>query len=305
MTDRTTEQNTTQQDAERVTPKSLQRWPLPSGGESKSDRGSVLMVGGSPKSPGAVLLAGRAALRSGGGRLTLALAESRAAAASAALPEAGIVGLPENSSGQLGEGVVFALRSELEGSDALLIGPGLHSADEARTVLEALLPHVPSSTGLVLDAFALGVLPGLIDHIEPFAGRLVLTPNKKEASILLGRSPDDEPEDGDVDEVASRYGAVVSCFDRISDADGSSWIVTEGGPGLGVSGSGDVLAGSITGLLARGLDPIGSACWGTWAHSEAGDRLAERVFDTGFLASEIADELTASFASAQRESDQA
>ncbi|WP_326942863.1 NAD(P)H-hydrate dehydratase [Agreia sp. Leaf335] len=73
---------------------------------------------------------------------------------------------------------------------------------------------------------------------------------------------------------------------------------------MGVSGSGDVLAGSITGLLARGLSPVGAACWGTWAHSHAGDRLAERVFETGFLASEIADELTASFADAQRASDQ-
>ena len=96
-----------------ITPESLQIWPLPAGGESKRDRGSILIVGGSPKSPGAVLLAGRAALRSGGGRLTLALAESRAPSASVALPEAGVVGLPESSSGQVGEGVVFALRSEL------------------------------------------------------------------------------------------------------------------------------------------------------------------------------------------------
>lgn len=299
MTDQPTDTKTPS-----ITPESLQIWPLPAGGESKRDRGSILIVGGSPKSPGAVLLAGRAALRSGGGRLTLALAESRAPSASVALPEAGVVGLPESSSGQVGEGVVFALRSELESADAVLIGPGLHSAEEARTVLESLLPHVTDSTTLVLDAFALGVLPGLIDRIEPFAGRLVLTPNKTEASILLGRSPDDEPREGDVEEVASRYGAAVSCFDRIADADGSSWLVTEGGPGLGVSGSGDVLAGSITGLLARGLSPVGAACWGTWAHSHAGDRLAERVFETGFLASEIADELTASFADAQRASDQ-
>jgi hydroxyethylthiazole kinase-like uncharacterized protein yjeF len=299
MTDRPADTST------EITPESLKRWPLPTGGESKRDRGSILVIGGSRKSPGAVVLAGRAALRSGAGRLTLALADSVAAGASVALPEAGVVGLPENSSNQLGEGVVFALRSELEGSDAVLVGPGLHGADEARAVLGAVLPHVPESASLVLDAFALGVLPDFTDEISPFAGRLVLTPNKQEASILLGRSPDDEPQPDDVGEVAARYGAVVSCFDRISDADGSSWTVTAGGSGLGTSGSGDVLAGAVTGLLARGLDPAAAACWGTWVHSHAGDRLAERVFETGFLASEVADELPAAFADGSRASDQA
>jgi hydroxyethylthiazole kinase-like uncharacterized protein yjeF len=300
MTDQPTER-----EPERITPESLAHWPLPSGGGSKRDRGSILIVGGSPKSPGAVLLAGRAALRSGAGRLTLALADSAAAPASVALPEAGVVGLPENASRQLGEGVDVALTSELEGSDAVLLGPGLHSAEEARAVLGALLPLMPESTALVLDAFALGVLPGLRDLVSPFAGRLVLTPNKQEAAILLGRSPDDEPQPDDVADVAARYGAVVTCFDQISDADGSSWTVTEGGSGLGTSGSGDVLAGAIAGLLARGLEPVAAACWGTWVHSHAGDRLAERVFETGFLASEVADELPAAFADGSRASDQA
>ncbi|WP_374945632.1 NAD(P)H-hydrate dehydratase [Agreia sp.] len=289
----------------RITPEFLQTWPLPSGGGSKRDRGSILVVGGSPKSPGAVLLAGRAALRSGAGRLTLALADSAAASASVTFPEAGVVGLPENSSRELGGGLVFALRSELEASDAVLLGPGLHSPSEARAVLAALLPRIPHSTALVLDAFALGVLAEFEGEIAPFAGRLVLTPNKQEASILLGRSPDDDPQPDDNDEVAVRYGAVVTCFDRISDADGSSWMVAEGGSGLGTSGSGDVLAGAITGLLARGLDPAAAACWGTWAHSQAGDRLAARVFETGFLASEIADELPAAFADAAPASGQA
>jgi hydroxyethylthiazole kinase-like uncharacterized protein yjeF len=300
MTDRSADGTTL-----RITPDTLQHWPLPTGGGSKKDRGSILVVGGSRKSPGAVLLAGRAALRSGAGRLTVALADSAAAASSVALPEAGVVGLPENSSNELGTGVLSALRSELAGSDALLIGPGLHSPDEAHAVLSALLPHISESTSLVLDAFALGVLADFTQEIAPFAGRLVLTPNKQEASILLGRSPDDEPHDGDVDEVAARYGAVVTCFDRIVDADGSSWSVTEGGSGLGTSGSGDVLAGAITGLLARGLDPVGATCWGTWAHSHAGDRLAASVFQSGYLASEVADELPAAFADAQRESGQA
>jgi hydroxyethylthiazole kinase-like uncharacterized protein yjeF len=284
--------------AEKVTPELLQRWPLPRGGESKRDRGSVLVVGGSRKSPGAALLAGRAALRSGAGRLTLAVAESVAAASAATFPEAGVIGLPESRSGEVGADSAKSLENELQSCDALLLGPGLHSADEADRLLKELLPRVPESAMVALDAYALGVLPKLSSLAAELAGRLVLTPNKREALRLLEKSDSDDPTDSDIDAVAERYGAVVSCFDRISSKSGSAWTVSEGGFGLGTSGSGDVLAGSIAGLLARGLEPGGAACWGTWVHSRAGDRLTARVGETGFLATEIADELPHAFGDA-------
>ena len=284
--------------AEKVTPELLQRWPLPRGGESKRDRGSVLVVGGSRKSPGAALLAGRAALRSGAGRLTLAVAESVASGSAAIFPEAGVIGLPESRSGEVGADSAKSVETELQSCDALLIGPGLHSADEADRLLKELLPRVPESAMVVLDAYALGVLPKLSSLAAELSGRLVLTPNKREALRLLEKSDSDDPTDGDIDAVAERYGAVVSCFDRISEDHGSAWAVSEGGFGLGTSGSGDVLAGSIAGLLARGLEPAAAACWGTWAHSRAGDRLTARIGDTGFLATEIADELPHAFGDA-------
>jgi ADP-dependent NAD(P)H-hydrate dehydratase len=284
--------------AEKVTPELLQRWPLPRGGESKRDRGDVLIVGGSRKSPGAVLLAGRAALRSGAGRLTLAVAESVASSAAVTFPEAGVIGLPESRSGELGADSAKSLQDELQSCDALLLGPGLHSADEATRLLKEVLPRVPETAMVVLDAYALGVLPTLSSLAADLSGRLVLTPNKQEALRLLEKSDSDDPNDSDIDAVAERYGAVVSCFDRISDWRGSAWTVSEGGFGLGTSGSGDVLAGSVAGLLARGLDPAAAACWGTWVHSRAGDRLSARVSDAGFLATEIADELPHAFGDA-------
>lgn len=281
--------------AEKVTPELLQRWPLPRGGESKRDRGDVLVVGGSRKSPGAVLLAGRAALRSGAGRLTLAVADSVASSAAVTFPEAGVIGLPESRSGELGADSAKSLENELQSCDALLIGPGLHSADEATRLLTEILPRVSEKTTVVLDAYALGVLPKLSSLAAELSGRLVLTPNKQEALRLLEKSDSDDPDDSDVDAVAERYGAVVSCYDRVSNTHGAAWTITEGGFGLGTSGSGDVLAGSIAGLLARGLEPAAAACWGTWAHSRAGDRLTARIGDTGFLATEIADELPQAF----------
>src|SRR4029453_9605810 len=110
--------------AELVTPTLLRNWPLPGGGSGKDDRGSVLVIGGARMTPGAALLAGVAALRSGAGRLTLAVAESVAVQLAVALPEGGVLALPENKSGAvLGDGAASVLGSLIESADAVLIGP--------------------------------------------------------------------------------------------------------------------------------------------------------------------------------------
>ena len=77
-------------------------------------------------------------------------------------------------------------------------------------------------------------------------------------------------------EIARRYDAVVNCYGVVVTAAGESWDVPGGGPGLGTSGSGDVLAGAIAGFAARGVDAARAAVWGSWAHARAGDRLTER-----------------------------
>jgi ADP-dependent NAD(P)H-hydrate dehydratase len=73
--------------------------------------------------------------------------------------------------------------------------------------------------------------------------------------------------------------------------DGGAWSHLSELPGLGASGSGDVLAGVIGGLLARGASPVGAAAWGVRLHSLAGARLSERIGRVGFLARELLDEL--------------
>ncbi len=75
--------------------------------------------------------------------------------------------------------------------------------------------------------------------------------------------------------------------------DGAAWRYAGGGPGLGVSGSGDALAGIVGGLLARGADPLTALLWGVWLHGEAGKALAQKVGPIGFLAREIPGEIPA------------
>jgi ADP-dependent NAD(P)H-hydrate dehydratase len=299
-----------------VTPSLLREWPLPAPGEDKYSRGSVLVIGGARATPGAALLAGTAALRAGAGKLTLAVAESVAMQVAVALPECGAMGLPETAEGSVtGEGL-DRISSYLDRADAILVGPGLDDPELAEELLRALLereagPRGAGSGGegsgegnagggpaVVLDAYALGGLLKLGDQLDPWKGRLILTPNPKEAAILLEREVDDLA--ADVAEIADKFQAVVSCQGLIARPSGGDapeeselWQMTTGYGGLGTSGSGDVLAGAIAGLRARGTTGAQAACWGTHLHAAAADRLASRLGPLGFLARELADELPA------------
>jgi ADP-dependent NAD(P)H-hydrate dehydratase len=226
------------------------------------------------------------------------------------------MGLPETAEGWVtGEGL-DRISTYLDRADAILVGPGLDDPELAEELLRALLereagPRGAGSGGegsgegnagggpaVVLDAYALGGLLKLGDQLEPWKGRLILTPNPKEAAILLEREVDDLA--ADVAEIADKFQAVVSCQGLIARPSGGDapeeselWQMTTGYGGLGTSGSGDVLAGAIAGLRARGTTGAQAACWGTHLHAAAADRLASRLGPLGFLARELADELPA------------
>ena len=274
---------------ELVTPALLRSWPLPAVAGSKYARGQVLVIGGASRTPGAVMLAGLAVLRVGAGHLTLAVAQSTAVAMAVAVPESGVVGLAENTKGSVVGGDIDVLADSLGGVDVVVVGPGLDDAPETVSLLTNLLPLLDDKTQLVLDAYALGALSTDEELATAVAGRVLMTPNQNEASRLLGRDVDDL--EADVAELAGRYDAVVTCSNVVAAPDGRRWLITSGQEGLATSGSGDVLAGAVAGLLARGASPEQAACWGTHLHSAAGDRLAARVGVVGFLARELLTEL--------------
>ncbi|KQR46295.1 carbohydrate kinase [Frigoribacterium sp. Leaf164] len=272
-----------------VNPDLLRGWELPSAGAGKYSRGQVVVVGGAARTPGAAMLGAWAALRVGAGRLTLAVAGSVAPHVAVALPEAGVVPLGETDGGHVVGSSLAQASSDLEGADAVLAGSGLDDADEAEALVRLLPDLVGDDAVVVLDAFALGVLPRCGDAVDPLRGRLVLTPNPSEAGRLLERDVDDLP--SDLLEIARRWGAVVACQSFVASDDGRLWRSGAGHAGLGTSGSGDVLAGAVAGLAARGATPAQAAVWATHAHATAGDRLSVGVGPMGFLASELLDEL--------------
>ncbi len=142
---------------------------------------------------------------------------------------------------------------------------------------------------IVLDAYALGILPGFEERLREASRECVLTPNADELDRLLER--DSEPDHSDVLDVAKRYSSCVTAQMMIADADGRTWRVPSGHPGLATAGSGDVLAGLAVGLLARGVEAAHSACWATYLHAMAGERLASAVGGIGFLARELVDQV--------------
>ena len=271
-----------------ITPASLREWSLPSPAGSKYGRGQVMVLGGAAATPGAAMLTGLACLRVGAGRLSMGVAQSAAVALAIAVPEAGVYGLPQSPRGSVLGSDLSAVADSLSSVDVVVVGPGLDDADETETLLQTLLPLLDEKAALVLDAYALGVWPR-VQHTGLGAGRLLMTPNPEEAARLLERDLSDPA--ADIAAIAARYQAVVSCQGWIADPDGGCWQVSTGHVGLGTSGSGDVLAGALAGLRARGASASQAACWGTYLHAAAGDRLTARVGKLGFLARELLDEI--------------
>jgi ADP-dependent NAD(P)H-hydrate dehydratase len=258
--------------------------PVP-GDEGKHARGQVLVVGGEIELAGAAMLAGVAALRAGAGKLQVAVDEAAVAPLSIALPEARILALPPGRGSSAAAELVIRHASQC---DALLIGPGM--MDDGAGLAAALLAadtHYP----VVVDAGALEAVPS-----APRRPSRVLTPNAGEMARLL----DTDRKEVDADplaagrEAARRFEAIIAmkgATTYVVTPDGDAGRYAGGGPGLGVSGSGDVLGGLITGLLARGAPPFLAAAWGVFLHGEAGARLAAKIGKLGYLAREIADEV--------------
>ena len=266
----------------------LASWPLPEQGGNKSDRGTVLVVGGARQTPGAVLLAAETALRVGAGKVQVATASDTAAAVAVALPEAFVQGLPVLHDGELAVAGSDRVVELAQGADVVLLGPGLGDPECADLFLTQVIPHL--DTLVVLDALGTAFLTGRLDALRHLTGRVLLTPNLTETAAMLERSEDEVGNDqlGAARDVAEATGAAVLSGGDVSyvvGPQGDSWSCRAGVPGLATAGSGDVKAGAVAGLLGRGATPEQAAAWSAWAHARAGERLSREL--PGFLARDV------------------
>jgi len=263
----------------------LRGWPLPElqEAESKEDRGRVLVVAGSREVPGAALLAARAALRAGAGKLHIATAADVAPAVAIAMPEARVSGLPMTQAGEIA-GVTESVLAAAESSAAVLSGPGMEVSEAALNVARALALRAPA---VVFDAAAIPAASSGVCVITPHFGEMANL--CKCAKEEIERSPGDTAR-----EVARDRGVVVvlkSATTYVASPAGTLWVHRGGSVGLGTSGSGDVLAGVIAGLMAQGASTDQAAVWAVVLHGAAGKALSVRVGAVGCLAREIADEI--------------
>lgn len=277
-------------DPKLIDPSLLRSMPLPRADPEKGKvgRGKLLLVAGSPGLPGAAILAARAALRVGCGTVRLAAPRSIATAVGVAVPELMVVPLPEHGDPV---SLVDGLREHIEASDAAAIGPGL--VDDATTAAFASAFLAATPLPAVVDA---GALSAWADGGRPAgAGARVLTPHVGEMSRIAGMEAGEIA--GRRAEVAGRFAEewgvvlVLKGAETFIAGDGGRYLNRAGADGLGTAGSGDVLAGVVGGLLARGADPTTAAVWGVHLHALAGETAAGRLGDDGMMASDVVDAL--------------
>lgn len=276
-------------DAVIVTPATLREWPLPEPGSDKESRGQLLVVGGTESTPGAVRLAGEGALRAGAGKLAMATVEGCAGGIAVAVPEAQVVGLASRA-GNIATAAADTVVARAESADLLLVGPGFSDPDASMALLDRVLPRIQCP--VVVDALASAFVTERPEGLRHLEGRAVLTVNPKELARTADRDPDEVAGDPltTARVVAERSGVVVVCggtSKHVVAPTGQAWVVEGGGPGLGVSGSGDVQAGIVAGLLTRCGDPAQAAVWGAYVHARVGERLAASVGTVGYLAREL------------------
>ncbi len=258
----------------------------------KNSRGRVLLVGGSEKVPGGALLTGEAVLRTGAGKIQIATVRSVAIPLGIAFPEAGVIPLPADGEGEIAADACAALEEALEHCDTLLFGPAMRGGDDNAALLHGLLAAPRDELTVLLDAAAIVCAGRSAEVIAAHAGRIVMTPHHGEMAALTGLPIEEiaaHPE-RIAAEAARRFGAVIALKAErtiIAAPDGALLRYRSDCAGLATAGSGDVLAGVIAALLARGADPVAAAGWGVWLHGEAGQTAAGAFGPTGFLARDL------------------
>ncbi len=269
--------------------------PRPDAAGDKDTRGVVLVVGGAVELPGAVLLAGVAALRAGAGKLQIATCRDVVPQIGTAVPEALVASLPQSASGGIAADAADDVVRRAHGADAVLLGPGMVGEEDVRAIVGRILKDVAEPV-LVLDAAALKSAAQMPELTRARGDRLIVTPHAGEMASMLSidkKIVTDRPR-AIAEQAARKLGAIVvlkGSVTYISSPEHATCCYTAGDVGLATSGSGDTLAGVIVGLAARGTDPFVAACWGVFLHGEAGNALAKKIGRIGFLARELLDEI--------------
>ena len=255
----------------------------------KGTFGKVCLLGGSVGYTGAPVLCAGAAVRSGCGLVYLGVPECVWQIAAANCLCAMPFPLPEKD-GALALSGEADFRRRAEGCDAVAIGCGMGRSADSDALTRRLLT-LPQP--LVLDADGINALSGHIDTLSCRRGlTTVLTPHDGELARIGGDMT--APRESSAAAFAARHGV---CLVRkghrtvIAAPDGRLAVNTTGSDGMAKGGSGDVLTGLLTGLLAQGVEPFAACCCAVWLHGRAGDLAAEEKGHRGMTPADMIEKL--------------
>lgn len=245
--------------------------------------GKALCIAGNVNMAGAAYLCAGAAYRSGAGLVRILTPEENRVILQTLLPEAVMTTFEQNER----EALDNILEEALSWATVAAIGPGLGRKPWAYHMMKLTLQkfHGP----LVIDEDALNILSEHMEWLEQHEGDVILTPHVGEFSRLTGVESREISKD--ISGWAAAFAREHHCICILKDApsaaalpDGTCYVNTTGNSGMSTGGSGDVLTGILTGLLAQKVDPSDAALLGMWLHGRAGDLAMEQEGVYGLLA---------------------
>lgn len=254
----------------------------------KGSMGHAMLVAGSYGMAGAAILASRACLRSGVGKLSLHTPACNNVVLQTAVPEAVLL-LDANKS-------VVAETMDMTAYQAVGIGPGLGQDDHTAVALQTYLSLADDA--LVVDADALNILGAHREWLSHLPSGSILTPHPKELERLVGQCSTSVERLQRAQDLAVTYKVYVVLkghYTALCMPSGRVMFCPLGNPGMATAGSGDVLTGILTSLLAQGYAPAHAAMLGVWLHASAGDLAAEELSEPAMLASDIVGHIGAAY----------
>jgi ADP-dependent NAD(P)H-hydrate dehydratase / NAD(P)H-hydrate epimerase len=266
---------------------------------NKGSFGHVLVIGGSVGKAGSVAMAGMAALRSGAGLSTVATPKSVLATVAGFHPEVMTEPLDETDAGTISSRASERVDALIKGKTVSAVGPGISRNPETSEFARSLV--MKTKTPLVLDADGLNAFEGRAGELNGKGRTLVITPHPGEMARLTGSTVD--AVQGDRINVARTFAReheliVVLKGHRtlIAQPDGTVWVNTTGNPGMATGGTGDILTGMASGLIAQNPECVAEAVIaGVYLHGLAGDVARESVGEHSLVATDLVKSLPEAF----------
>ena len=255
----------------------------------KSTMGNALLVAGSYGIAGAAVLAAKACLRAGVGKLTVHTPRRNVAIVQSTVPEA-VLHIDR-------EETIFSEAVPTESFQAMAIGPGLGTSEQTAIAMIAQLRR--AQCPVVADADALNILAAKHAWMQQLPKGIIITPHPKELERLEGQCTDSYERLSKARMLAERlqgYVVLKGHYTAICMPDGHIAFNTTGNAGMATAGSGDVLTGVLLGLLARGYQQREACLLGVYLHGLAGDLAAEELGEESLIASDIINYLPKAFA---------